>query len=516
MLVAVRGRRLLLAVGALVVGCAGLEREPFPEEQIVVADRGPVVVEAADPEGDWVVACLALADTDGDGKIEVMAGHHGDLLGDAVAPYLFWSTGTATGDTASVGMERLEEFLGSDPTGRWLSIVRDGRVALVDARTGQETDLASSTEQFRGNGRGYQPRAPVSFDVVGRRVLYQRGDGASRVAVVRDLESGAEHVLDTQGGLLVAARLFGETWATVDVVLEDTDGSGALESPEIFSTLAPLSCRGPVLSYSTSRQGGDDPVRLVTTAVPHGPTSPLAESVTAFGDILLDATSEHRWPDDGGSGPRRLGLPETCFGVEHVNVARSALLLRCCSDADDELDECHLELFDDAGLHRVYSRSTRLEQASPDGSSLVIRGREGELRTRAVIRVDEGGHLQPLPVHGRVLAVGTGYALVAEWEESSLEMRLSVDLLELDGGSLRSIFSDDSCRASDTVAGRAGDVVAVGPVLIDLGTGRVAGSYEGPALAMDSRRRVLLSRVSGECSAGVPEGPLYWHTPRLP
>src|SRR5689334_16898306 len=85
-----------------------------PVESGPIGTDGAIVIEASDPDGRWVVACQARTDTNGDGKVEVNIGLHGDTFGDAMTPYLVVGTGAG---------EAIDAFVDQSSDGAWLAAV---------------------------------------------------------------------------------------------------------------------------------------------------------------------------------------------------------------------------------------------------------------------------------------------------------------------------------------------------------------------------------------------------------
>jgi hypothetical protein len=179
----------------------------------------PVLLQDFANDGSWLVICQAREDTDHDGKIEVGVGFHGNLVGDAMKPYLVFGSGS--------GMP-IDELVARDDDSTWLAFARHGKLFVSDA-AGHATELpgadvrgASSTE------------ASMASD--GSRVLYLRSDRGSPAAshiVIRELPSGTERVIDAGGSVWHAMVSDGGHWAAVAVMRpgaqfphEDTDQAG--------------------------------------------------------------------------------------------------------------------------------------------------------------------------------------------------------------------------------------------------------------------------------------------------
>lgn len=225
----------------------------------------PIVVDAVDPGGRWVVLCQAREDTDGDGAIDVTTGYHGEAYGDALRPYLVWGEGEG---------EPITRFIAAAPDGDWLAIARDGRVELVGV------DGVDTRAVLDLGARGIDAAFDVAFSPDGRRVLWVADGEDGRALVVRTLATGEERRIDPGEGPLVDVAFDASgAWLLARRVEQDTDGDGTLAAPRVISTLGGATCRGTVLSFSSHRRGGDDAVVVArrvegddawTPASPHG------------------------------------------------------------------------------------------------------------------------------------------------------------------------------------------------------------------------------------------------------
>ncbi len=79
-----------------------------------------------------MVLCQARADSNGDGTIAAQVGHHGHMGGDEMRPYLVMGRGAG---------EPIDDYVGHDPTGRYVLLVRQRRLQLLDTWRAQTDDL---------------------------------------------------------------------------------------------------------------------------------------------------------------------------------------------------------------------------------------------------------------------------------------------------------------------------------------------------------------------------------------
>ncbi|RYZ43233.1 MAG: hypothetical protein EOO72_06925 [Myxococcaceae bacterium] len=274
-------------------------------------------------DGRWLLACQAREDTDGDGHIKTSFGYHGDSQGDAMQPYLFLEPGAGI---------RIDEFLAVDPQERYLVLVRDGQLWLLDMETREQKVLASDVTPDTKSAR---PPARASFSQDGLRLFFIRPEGGTPVAVVRDLRQGTERVLDAGKGLIgqVLVDPSGH-WAMFDVVVEDTNGDGKQTWPQRETTLASAMCRGPVMSSSSYGWQGDKPVRRFRR-VEGGPLLQGDDVLQPLGEGLLRRAPDQSIFFEHADGRKEIWVPSGCAGaVLHADAARQQLLVACETKQD--------------------------------------------------------------------------------------------------------------------------------------------------------------------------------------
>lgn len=131
-----------------VAACASAQPEassaaaPAPELSAPFGFDRPTLVQAVDFEHRWVVACVAMNDTNRDGKIEVTIGRHGDTWGDSASPFLL---------LAGAAPEAVDDYFASSPDGRYLAYERQQRLWLLDVETGARRDLSALEAAARGD-----------------------------------------------------------------------------------------------------------------------------------------------------------------------------------------------------------------------------------------------------------------------------------------------------------------------------------------------------------------------------
>ncbi len=224
-----------------------------------------------DRQRRWAAICEAREDTDHSGALAVRTFMHGDTGGDQLRPYLVLRSGRGT---------EIDDFVGSDPSGRWIVVTRNMCVHLVDARSGTSIALRGADGR-PGDPIGGSHRA-ASFSPDGTSMVYLRSDGSHSLVVQRDLASGSERILDPGSGELSRA-FFDESgrFVVMDVVTADTNGDGRLEPPRLSATLARRRCRALTISSTSFGMAGDRPIQRI--AMVHGDVTVTdAPAGTAF------------------------------------------------------------------------------------------------------------------------------------------------------------------------------------------------------------------------------------------
>lgn len=214
----------------------------------VVGTAHPLVVEAAARDGSWIAICQARTDSNGDGTIELNVGYHGDVFGDTLTPFVVRHSGEGEPIDLLVGVQR----------DRWLVALRQGKLAIFDARSGTWQEILGA--DLRDDGVPLGPHRAASVSHAAERMVYFRDD---QTLVVRDLATGMEKVTTVAGAKLwrIEVEPLGH-WALVYAIRKDTDGDGKLSWPTVRTSLSARGCRGPISSYSTGGWAGDKPDEL--------------------------------------------------------------------------------------------------------------------------------------------------------------------------------------------------------------------------------------------------------------
>lgn len=478
---ALRAAYLMTALVLLTVhGVVEVQAKPEPGYGTAHA----TILHAVDPAGHWMVMCQARTDTNGDGKVSsFLDSHHGVALGDDIEPYLILGPGAGS---------RIDDYVAHDRSGRWIAVIRAKRLILIDTRSGKEWDLSTSGAVTEDVDPVFGPHAAASFDAAGRQCLYVRKAGTRVVAVVRDLRTHTETVIDPGPGLFYRARLDPNGhWVRVRVVPKDTDGNGTLERPSFSSSLSPRRCRGEVGAYSTFGRSGDaDVLRVAPTS---GGSAIAVEGLVApIGKRLLC-----RRPD-GALVMRQAGSPEQPVAPPD---AEALLYARAASTGAFVLAYAQKEggrsLWLHKGAKRVNLPTTRRQKSDEE---TILYGRwwpHTHVTSQAAIADLERGVLIRTPgrairVHGDRVLLRRPSGLVIRDLGTDKEWEIAAELQ----GSWRLLQSDAALAEEGQ--------------MIHLQDPARSGSYEGEALGVASDGRVLTGAAKEH---GMVVGPLRWIRP---
>lgn len=446
----------------------------------VLGTAHPFVFVRADPRARWVVACQAREDTNHDGRIEVGIGHHGDVFGDEMKPYLFLGGGAGLA---------LDDFVAAEPSGDRLAFVRGGRLLVLDAETRTTLDLSALGADASDDPNPFGGHRALSFDGRGT-LLYVRGEGERAVAVVRTA-AGAESIVSPGPGLLWRAGITpGGGFVVAHVVGKDANGDGALTIPKTSTSLSKRGCRGPITSYSTGGVAGDQPE--VRVAPLHGEVAAAVEGVTGdYGDALV------------------------------VESARGMELIRGATRTSWTTDACNLQYGDPTRKRAIWRCGQELRLWTPEGvRPLAVR--EGSVRRQPPSQAASRWVAVAGSPSGMVdVETGTLVALRPDesiaWQSGPhvLVRKANAPLTWLDAehGTRKSIPGGSDLDWAD--AGGS-TLVAMNGLVIDMAHGVVVRRYRSPPLALSDDARMLVALTSGKAPPGggvgsqLPSGPLTW------
>ena len=450
----------------------------------------PFALEAAAPDGSWVVLCQAREDSDRDGHVRVRLGPQGQLLGDRLRSFLVMGSGAG---------ELIDELAAVGPTGRWLAIRRSGHLVLLDTTSKTELDLTARGADDRHDALSYHPHRALSFDARGNLLLYlQRRDGSSRV-VVRELAGGKETSIDPGTGAVWRAQLSpaGE-WVVLRMLVDDTNGNGRLDWPVPPAARNSWRCGGPIPKMNAWAERGD---RVVTKVVSSsgGRARVVAGFVAPYADALLER------PLGGGlllrprqGRAQRLAPPDCDARVVHADTTRGLLIAACAGPSGGR----SLAML----LGPGYRKDLKLTLAPqshdrwPAGSPRLVPLYPGQ----ATVLVDMNRRVSvALKPGDSVIATSGPRALIRRGQS------LWIHNVEQD----RERPLPGRTNRLPLVV-RTASIAVVSPLVVNLGTGRVLGQVSRRPWAVSRNGRVLVAAGREADAERLAVGPLSWVAPR--
>lgn len=450
----------------------------------------PVALVAAAPDRRWLALCQAAHDSNGDGALDVIVGPQGTLSGDALEGFYVDREGPG---------EHIDAFVGSDPTGRFVALVEGGRLLLRDTMTRVDTDLSALGASIEDDRAPFlNPRAGA-FAPEGARFLYLRREGDRSRVVVRNLETGAEAVIEAPSGELYRADFdpSGE-WVVMRVVTTDTNANGHLEWPVPEAPGPWMRCTGPLPRFAVWERPRDDPATFVAHAT-GGPTVEAPSLVALFSDAIIERDPDLSLVRVRSDGSRTPFVKKGCEArLLHVDAARGLALVTCVgkkgrNDAVlvgmDTPKPLGLELAASTGDH-TFTGTPRLIPLHPGDDAVLV-----DLDQKDVERLTPGDRI--------ILTAGT----------RALVLRGHSLLIHERGGHEHPAFG------AITPLGhirKAGTVVVVPPFVVDVAAGEMLGTTPARALAVSIDGAVLVPDGRDADARHLAIGPLRWKRPDPP
>jgi hypothetical protein len=279
-----------------------------------IGHQVPTAFVATSPSGHWTIVCEANDDTDKNGELSVEVTQHGDLEGDELRHVLYVGTSS----------QPLDEFAGSDPEGRFVALVRNKRLELLDTVSDSVTTLEHA--DVRATQASYQPLRSVSFSDDGRWVAYASGE---KDLSVRDLTTGKETSFTLEEPRLYRLRFVpGSRFVALEVVTVDTNKNGRLQwlVPERTEHAR---CPSPVPTYNVWQFPGDTPeVRLLDVNTGNLIT-PQGFAIAA-GNVYVERRDDQSLLANEPGKPVRLVSTSECAGrVMHIDAASGNIVFGC-------------------------------------------------------------------------------------------------------------------------------------------------------------------------------------------
>jgi hypothetical protein len=454
---------------ALLLTCRS---QPTPGDPRAIGTADPIAVSWVARSGRTLVACQARRDTDGKDGIKVSIGTD-SLEGDAMVPYLFRGGGPG---------QPIDAVVAASADGRWLAMLRDDQLILVDDASATERTLRGADLRSEFHGVHYL----ASF-AGNTRLVYLRASGDTRAVVIRDLMGQRERsVAFTDGLVLRVEPGTGGPWARLvwlppgarDAVLHGPGPDGAAARGQ--------ACGGD----SRYRRFGVDPVaarnawlNLDTGEVRNDP------SVVGYLDELAIVKA--------ADGTIRVGgediIPSRCDAeIAMASRAPLRLIATCATTAP----RAPVEMFGPA-FHVVLGDNTQQRD-----------------QIRTIQRVDT-----PFACIGatRCYALRDGREIAVR---GLVQLTTGTKILTRIRDAAQVFVTDAATGTTHLLPGvsgsplyRAGTIVTIGHALVYIADEHVLGVVPGYLVAVDASGRALVAEPPSPERGDLPLGPLRWATP---
>ncbi|HVK63032.1 MAG TPA: hypothetical protein VM694_01090 [Polyangium sp.] len=384
-----------------------------------VGTAHPLLIEAHDPAGRWVILCQPREDTNGDGQVEAHHGMHGATFGDDVDPYLILGSGPG---------QPIDQYVAH--AGPHVAVIRDSKLVIVDVEALTETVLPRA--DVTDDDDPFEPHRAAVFDTAGKTLGYLATKGERTIAIVRDLEAGVETEIEPGPGRLWRIALPGDGSSIVmHAVVADTNGDGLLGWPIPKTSLGHRLCRTSG-SYSV-HPGKADPVETRIVSLATGRMTRVPRIVTALGNRWI---VREEAPEESpaalflvsAEGIARPFVSAACDGDPfYLDHGRKLALVACQNGAvrfSHEPERTRVELHgeDSHWPLGVYVQDPRFYTKKVGTGSVVllrsVNPEEGGADPPDVlVDMERHGVLHPFPEGARALSAYDRYALYASAEK---------------------------------------------------------------------------------------------------
>jgi hypothetical protein len=436
---------------------------PF-EGELGTSESGEVA--SSDPEGRWLLTCP-----------------HDIAAGLPSVPRLV------------VGKDEypVQALVDFDPLGRWLVLYIEDGLWLLDATTGKRQALADWDVDAQADASPFAPHRSLAFSSDGKWLAYLKDEGGQRAVVVRDLLTGQQHMIDPGSGHPWRLRFSpGAQQLILTVIASDTNGNGKLDWPVPAASQPPQwRCQSVPGHYDAWLYRGDK-ATVRTADVTSSRFQEVPGWIAAIGGLSVAR-------DDRGAlllrdmTTQSLLAAEDCQGrVLHADMGRERLLVACADRA-------------------VRSRLWLVGPRHRIDTGLSVPTQNADFLPTSTPR------LLPLYAGLKVVVVDFDRDQVAELESKDVVVATyGANALIVRGDTL--VVADfDSLTAVELASGveeprrilKAGAMVVVGDLLIDLRNARLVGSAPSQTQALSSSGALLVPKAP-QSDGLPPSGPYHW------
>ncbi len=294
-------------------------RPPSPIPPTLAGEIGrhvPTSFVTTSPSGHWTVACEAAEDTDHSGNLLVQVSQHGELTGDVLKPVLY------VGDKP----QPIDEYAGSDPSGRFVAFVKDRRLQLLNTVTGANVTLERA--DTRATQASFQPLRSLAFSDDGKWLAYAQGD---REVTLLNLETEQETTYSVDDPKLYRLRFAaGSRYLLLEVITTDSNKNGKLSwlTPE-RTDRAP--CPSPIPTYNVWQFPGDTPETRLLDVKTGNLIAPQGFAFAA-GNVYIERTPDlSLLINEPGKPVRNVSTAECAGRVMHVDLGSGNVVFGCAS-----------------------------------------------------------------------------------------------------------------------------------------------------------------------------------------
>lgn len=260
-------------------------------------------------------------DTNGDGRVSIGIGYHGNMLEDVPEPYVVdMQTGATT---------RYDELMTSSGD-RWLVLRDEDGVWVFDADNGTRTQVLDEDALAQADKNDCSPPRSLFFDGIRERVgiiVDEPSDEATPLPghlLVRDLDGGDEHRFDAGGDVVWRARFMSVDDVVVLYVvpLDSARADTAGGMPRRVTTCSDR--LGTRFAASFSFGGWEGPPYYTLVVHRDGRRLRLDDTPTVVSDDVLALGDSVLMRMDGS----RIALPSDCQRF-HPIAGTGVVLLTC-------------------------------------------------------------------------------------------------------------------------------------------------------------------------------------------